>query len=181
MRGYYLVQVGVIFWSKFGACKNGQLGPDKNPWFFAHNIFFKINVLFLALLDKQCYKKKTNLDQVITPEKAKLGPDNNSTAYLFMYVYMYMYVTSSQCTVKKSGVGIGSRLDPHQDLLSRSYSTTPAWPAPPALTRSESFLTWLGRHTGQIRICQEPQRPAYNAKPWQPIPPLIKGGGVSPR
>ena len=25
--------------------------------------------------------KKTNLDQIITPQKAKLGPDNNSTAY----------------------------------------------------------------------------------------------------
>ena len=31
--------------------------------------------------------KKTNLDQIKTIEKAKLGPDNNSTTYMCVYIY----------------------------------------------------------------------------------------------
>ena len=30
--------------------------------------------------------------QIITPQKAKLGPDNNTTAYIYIYIYMYIYM-----------------------------------------------------------------------------------------
>ena len=31
--------------------------------------------------------EKTNLDQIITFKRAKLGPDNNSTAYIYIYMW----------------------------------------------------------------------------------------------
>ena len=35
---------------------------------------------------------KTNLDQAITPQKARLGPDNNSTTYIYLYIEIYAYM-----------------------------------------------------------------------------------------
>ena len=60
----------------------------------ARNFFVQKNVLkpyFIVFFDKQCFKK-ANLDQIITPEKAKLGPDNNSTACTYIYIYVYIYI-----------------------------------------------------------------------------------------
>ena len=57
LRGYYLVQVGVIICS-----------------------------VFATVL------KKKNLNQIVTPQEAKLGPDNNSTTYVCMYVCMCIYI-----------------------------------------------------------------------------------------
>ena len=34
------------------------------------------------------FYKKTNLDQIITFKTPKLGPDNNSTAYIYIYIYI---------------------------------------------------------------------------------------------
>ena len=45
-----------------------DLGPDNNPY----------------------------LAQIITPEKAKLGPDNNFTACIYTYIYIYV-VESKIC------------------------------------------------------------------------------------
>ena len=57
------------------------------------NIFAKkaVTPIFIVLFYKQCLNK-ANLDQIITIKKAKLGPDNNSTAYIYIYVYVYVYV-----------------------------------------------------------------------------------------
>ena len=39
--------------------------------------------IVIVFCDKQDFvKKKTNLAQIITPQKAKLGPDNNTTTYM---------------------------------------------------------------------------------------------------
>ena len=38
--------------------------------------------------------KKTNLDQITTPEKAKLGPNNNTTA-LYIYIYAAKLITGA--------------------------------------------------------------------------------------
>ena len=46
------------------------------------------NPYVYSVFDKQCLK--INLDQIITPQKAKFGPDNNSTAHIYIYVYIYM-------------------------------------------------------------------------------------------
>ena len=35
---------------------------------------------------------KKNMDQIITPERAKLGPENNTTAYIYIYIYKYIYI-----------------------------------------------------------------------------------------
>ena len=48
-------------------------------------LFFKKCVetpIFIVLCDKQCFEK-TNLDQLITLKTPKLGPVNNSTAYMY--------------------------------------------------------------------------------------------------
>ena len=34
----------------------------------------------------------TTLDQIMTPERAKLGPDNNFTIYLSIYLSIYLYI-----------------------------------------------------------------------------------------
>ena len=33
-----------------------------------------------------------NLNQIITPQKAKLGPDNNSTTFIYLSIYIYIYI-----------------------------------------------------------------------------------------
>ena len=86
---YYLVQVGCVF-------KNANLDQIITSNFFARNIFQKksaetpIFIVFLAI----CVLEKTNLDQIITSKRAKLGPDNNFTAYIYIYTCMCvcMYV-----------------------------------------------------------------------------------------
>ena len=54
--------------------------------FFLHTFFCSkksAETLFYSVFWKQCLKK-TNLAQIITVQKAKLGPDNNSTAYIYI-------------------------------------------------------------------------------------------------
>ena len=76
---------GLLSGPSLGLLKSGQLGPDNNPYTFAH-YFFQKKVLkpyfFILFVDKQGFVKKTNLDQIITLKKAKLGPDNSSTAHM---------------------------------------------------------------------------------------------------
>ena len=43
--------------------------------------------MFIVFFDNWCFiKKKTNLDQIITFKTPKLGPDNNTTAYIYIYI-----------------------------------------------------------------------------------------------
>ena len=44
--------------------------------------------------DKPCFKK-TDLDQIMTPQKPKLGPDNDTTACIYIYIYVYIYISLS--------------------------------------------------------------------------------------
>ena len=57
LRGYYLVQVGVVIWSKLGAFKNANLDQIITPEILRATFLFKNNVL--------------------KPLKNKLGPENN--------------------------------------------------------------------------------------------------------
>ena len=82
-KGYYLGQVCCNI-------KNGQLGPDNNPSYCCAHSFFKKKVLkplFYSVFFLQTVLKKTNLAQRITLQMAKLGPDNNSTAYLYIRIH----------------------------------------------------------------------------------------------
>ena len=68
--------------------KNGQLGPDNNFGNFCAHFFFLQKKsaeipIFIVFSCKQCFKK-ANLAQIITLEMAKLGPDNNFTAYIYI-------------------------------------------------------------------------------------------------
>ena len=87
----------VIIWSSWKLLsgpswlrlKKRQLGPDNNFQNFCAQFFFPkkraetpIFIVFLAI---GVLEKKTNLDQIITSKRAKLGPDNNSTAYIYIY------------------------------------------------------------------------------------------------
>ena len=70
--------------------KMANLDQIITPQICARN-FFQIksaeNPYFIVLFDKQCFVK-TNLAQIITPQKAKLGPDNNTTAYIYIYIML---------------------------------------------------------------------------------------------
>ena len=48
----------------------------------------------IVFFDKQCFVKN-NLAQIITPQKTKLGPDNNTTA-----TYIYIYTVESNLVQK---------------------------------------------------------------------------------
>ena len=82
-RGYYLVQGWVRF-------KNVNLDQIITPEMFARRFCFQKDLLKRLLL--LCFLtnsvRKANLDQIITHQKAKLGPDNNSTAKICMYIYI---------------------------------------------------------------------------------------------
>ena len=75
---YYLVQVGCVF-------KNANLDQIITSNFFARN-FFRTKCaetpIFIVFFGNRCFRKETNLDQIITSKRAKLGPDNNFTAYI---------------------------------------------------------------------------------------------------
>ena len=62
--------------------KKRQLGPDNNIQIFSAQLFsmkMAETPIFIVFFDNRCFIK-TNLDQIITFKRAKLGPDNNSTA-----------------------------------------------------------------------------------------------------
>ena len=67
-------------WAKFGATKNGQLGPDNNPSIFG--AFFKEHAepYFYSVL----FTKQANFAQGLTLKLATLGPDNSSTACAYI-------------------------------------------------------------------------------------------------
>ena len=56
--------------------------------------------------------KKTYLDQMIAPEKAKLGPDNNTTAYACMCIYIYMATDMSAAPKKTHFPKLSSKHGP---------------------------------------------------------------------
>ena len=72
--------------------KKRQLGPDNNFQNFCAQFFSKKkgwNPYFYSVFWQSVFWKKTNLDQIITSKRAKLGPDNNSTATLLIYIHIY--------------------------------------------------------------------------------------------
>ena len=81
-RGQYLVQIGCVL-------KNANLDQIMTPECFARNFFFfkkkSWNPYFYSVCLTKGFYAKTNLYQIMTPQKAKLGPDNNTTAYIYIY------------------------------------------------------------------------------------------------
>ena len=77
---YYLGQVGVIIWAKFGATKQmAILAQILTPQFFRAAFLARMcGNPILGVFDKHI-SKMTNLAQIITLKLAKLGPHNNST------------------------------------------------------------------------------------------------------
>ena len=45
--------------------------------------------------------EKTNLDQIITSKRAKLGPDNNLTAYIYIYIYAVKLLSGPSLAISK--------------------------------------------------------------------------------
>ena len=71
--------------------KKRQLGPANNFQFFCAQFFFQkkgLKPLFYSVFWQSVLKN--NLDQIITSKRAKLGPDNNFTAYIYIYIYIYI-------------------------------------------------------------------------------------------
>ena len=77
-------------WLRLKKC---QLGPDNNIQNFCAQFFFQKKraetPIFIVFFGNRCFGKKANLDQIITSKRAKLGPDNNTTA-IYIYIYIYM-------------------------------------------------------------------------------------------
>ena len=92
LKGYYLGQVRVIIWAKFD--KKGAETP-----------------IFIVFL--QTVLKKTNLAQIITLQMAKLGPENNSTAYIYIYIC---------CKVKKWSKIWGFKVKKWSKLKAKKWS-----------------------------------------------------------
>ena len=87
---YYLVQVDCVL-------KNANLDQIITSKFFARNFFFQKKraetPIFIVFWGNRSFGKKTNLDQIITSKRAKLGPDSNSTAYIYIYLSLSWRVT----------------------------------------------------------------------------------------
>ena len=99
-RCYYLGQVDCNL-------KMANLAQIITPQICASNLFSKRkcwNPYFIVLFDKQCFVKKTNLAQIITPQMAKLGPDNNTTAYIYIYIYTDAFALINLCIHRQTGV-----------------------------------------------------------------------------
>ena len=61
------------------------------PEIYVRNFCFQkkgLKPLFLLYFVTKGFYTKTNLDQIMTSHKAKLGPDNNTTAYIYIYIYI---------------------------------------------------------------------------------------------
>ena len=75
--------------------KKRQLGPDNNFQNFCAQFLFPKkkgwNPYFYSFFGNRCFRKKTNLDQITTSKRAKLGPDNNLTAYIYIYIYFFFF------------------------------------------------------------------------------------------
>ena len=84
--------------------KKRQLGPDNNFQFFCAHFFPQKmcwNLYFYSVFGNRCFRNKTNLDQIITSKRAKLGPDNNFTAC----IYIYMVGSGAAFLKKRAGSG----------------------------------------------------------------------------
>ena len=91
LRGYYLVQVGVIIWSKLGAFYKRKLGPDNNLWICCVQLFYSKmcwNPYCIVFWQTVFWRSKLGPDN--NPQKAKLGPDNNSTAHIYLYIAAHL-------------------------------------------------------------------------------------------
>ena len=79
VKCYYLVQVGCVL-------KSVNLDQIITFKIFARNCFFSKKraetPIFIVFFWQLVFYKKTNLDQIITFKTPKLGPDNNTTAYI---------------------------------------------------------------------------------------------------
>ena len=132
LRGYYLVQVGVIIWSKLGALKNANLDQRITPEIFARSFFCSKTCVETSIL--QCFLTNnvilTKSDQIITPQKAKLGPDNNSTPYIYIYVHSYIYIYLFKANLSQFKVIQRLRF----------------WKKPPSLCSEKCFKGWLKSH-----------------------------------
>ena len=89
---YYLVQVGSYYLVQVDCIlKNANLDQIITSNFFVHNFFFQKKgaetPIFIVFFGNRCFRK-TNLDQIITSKRAKLGPDNNLTA---IHIYIYIH------------------------------------------------------------------------------------------
>ena len=86
-RCYHLVQVWCFL-------KMVNLDQKITPEMFARDFLFQkkgwtpIHKAFWQTM----LKNKANLDQILTPEKAKLGPDNNFTIHTHTHIYIYIYI-----------------------------------------------------------------------------------------
>ena len=103
---YYLVQVDCVF-------KNANLDQIITSKIFARNFFPKKRAetpIFIVFFGNRCFGKKTNLDQIITSKTAKLGPENNSTAYIYIYMCIenthiyYMPISDYICIEREASV-----------------------------------------------------------------------------
>ena len=101
---------GVIIWSKVVSFsgpslvlkKLGQLGPDNNTWNMYAHLYIYIHIYICVCVLKPLFYcafltssvssilKQANLHQLLAPQKAKLGPDNNSTAIYYWGQNHYM-------------------------------------------------------------------------------------------
>ena len=140
--------------------KSANLDQTITPEMFAHN-FFRSNkmcwnpYLYNALWQTM-FKKKTNLDQIITPEKAKLGPDNNSTACIYIYIYIYPCThaqshreTSITNTAKVLWYGNGTPFNiSHRMVLWHLSNVAELWVDRLGLERTASTLTLISGANG---------------------------------
>ena len=84
---YYLVQVGCVL-------KNANLDQIITFRFLARNCFSKKkrwNPYFFSVFDNRCFIEKQTWTRLITLKTPKLGPDNNSTAYIYIYIWLWSY------------------------------------------------------------------------------------------
>ena len=88
-NGYYLGQVRVIIWAKFGVKKKANLAQIIILKLFARNLFKKMQKpIFYSVLTNNV---KNKLAQTITTRMAKLGPDNNNTTHIYIYIHRHIY------------------------------------------------------------------------------------------
>ena len=89
---------GVIIWAKqvllSGSSWLQLLKWPTWPRSCARNFSSKqvLKPLFYSVFWQTVFGKKANLAQIIIPQKAKLGPDNNTTAYIYIYIYTHTHL-----------------------------------------------------------------------------------------
>ena len=119
--------------------KNANLDQIITSKCLARNLFVKQkkgwNPYFYSVFVWQSvfYKKKTNLDQIITFKNPKLGPDNNSTACIYIYIYRERYrqagrqMRGSRQTETQTAERERDRESPSSSSSSSSSSSLSMW------------------------------------------------------